>query len=200
MYLSDKVNSELATEYDRRDAEPVIFLEELYAVSGDAGAVGFKLFGGHDERVIDHVFSTPGILKVHLHRSNLVEGFTSLLIAQQTNQWGLGKKGERQPFQPVTFDLAEFLEFAAPIEELQQRIDDQIRSDPASVFTIEYEQLNDETRWRALLESLQVDPELETQCGLQKQNPEPLSQRVANYPEMKELLGTTPYRHCLEEN
>ena len=58
---------------EKRDRDPLAFLEELYE-SSPTRACGFKIFGEHNSVVLDNVLHDPAIKKIVLYRPQLLSG------------------------------------------------------------------------------------------------------------------------------
>ncbi len=67
-----------------RDADPVSFIEGLYADAGKHHALGFKLLANHDAMALDHCLTAPDVRKIVLSRENLLAQYSSQRIADET--------------------------------------------------------------------------------------------------------------------
>jgi len=70
-----------------RDNDPVAFLDSVWAMGGDAGAIGFKMNRGENDEAADALLGDPGIRKILLKRRNRVRTYVSEEIARLTGVW-----------------------------------------------------------------------------------------------------------------
>ncbi|MEM8753519.1 MAG: nodulation protein NodH, partial [Pseudomonadota bacterium] len=123
-----------------RDRDPIGFLEK--AIAAHPGDVpGFRLFGGHDPRVIDHVARDPDCARIVLTRDPL-QSFLSLAIARETGQWMLGARENRR-LAKVAFDGAAFEAYRGRLEDHYGRIRRATRAAGLTAFDIDYEELGE---------------------------------------------------------
>jgi len=147
------------------------------------GLPGFRLFADHSPQVLAHVLADPACAKIILSR-NPVESFVSLLIAKDTDQWKLGDARNRKSAQ-IAYDGAEFRSYLADLRGHYAEARRETRLHGQSAFEIGYEELGDDGILAGLARFLGVDSGKRAGAvKTRKQNPEPLSAKVLNFPEM----------------
>lgn len=176
----------LGVDQATRDAEPAALLR---AIRHDPAAMGgFRYFHDHDPRVLDLVLDDPSCAKIILTR-NPVESYVSWKIAQETGQWKLtdvkARKGGK-----ATFDATEFEAHLEALQAFQLTLMNRLQTSGQTAFYVAYEDLQSVEVMNGIATYLGV-PELleELDKNLKKQNPSPLSEKVANYAQMEQALA-----------
>lgn len=135
---------------------------------------------------LDRAF--PAAQFLVLYRQSLAEQFTSMELANSTKQWLL-LAGQRQQKNPVTIDAAAMRKYCSKMrEQYEATLARPCLAGRAALSS--YEELTADPQQHL---SRHVFPLLGVAAGavksrLCKQNPEPLSERIANYAEVAELL------------
>lgn len=83
VYLLEGTRDDLL---ERREKDPAEFLDELYE-SSPTRACGFKIFCGHNLRVIEKVLHDPTIKKIILYRPNFLAVYSSEKIAEAEKRY-----------------------------------------------------------------------------------------------------------------
>lgn len=169
-----------------RDADPKVLLDRIR--DWPEGLGGFRLFSDHDPRVIEACLADPRCAKIVLTR-NPLESFVSRKIAAATGQWKLTNvRHARQ--QPVHFDAAEFAAHMTSVQAAQVHILNTLQRSAQTAFYLDYEDLQDLGVMNGLAQWLGCTAQahgLDTK--LKKQNPEPMAEKVANFPAMEAALA-----------
>jgi LPS sulfotransferase NodH len=169
-----------------RDADPQRLIEAIK--HGSAGLGGFRYFHDHDQRVLGIALSDPRCAKIVLTR-NPVESYVSWKIAQATGQWKLTNVKKRKDALAV-FDREEFEAHLNALHAFQVQLLHGLQVTGQTAFYIAYEDLQDVAVMNGLARFLGQDHQLESlDDSLKKQNPEPLSEKVANFDQMADALA-----------
>ncbi len=161
-----------------RSRDPLALLDLVKAEAKDRQA-GFRLFRGHDQRVLDTVLEDKNCAKIVLKRHPL-ESFVSLKIAQATDQWILGDAKDRKQAK-ITFDPAEYETYRDQIADYYNLIDQRLKMTGQTAFALTYpeqksvEIVNGLAAWLGGRTSLSKLAE-----PLKRQNPEKLVELVNN--------------------
>ena len=192
-----KIDALLGMTVDDREADPDALLERIKA-SDQLG--GFRFFHDHDPRIVATCLADPKCAKVILTR-NPVDSFVSWKIAQATGQWKLTNATHAKSA-PIRFDAADFEVHLEAIQAFQVRIQRTLQTTGQTAFYLRYEDLRDVDVVNGMLKFLGTKEQLPNiNKKLKKQNPEPLDQKVSNYPDMAAALtrldrfdlGRTPH-------
>jgi LPS sulfotransferase NodH len=169
-----------------RDADPASLLRAIRHDPSQMG--GFRYFHDHDPRVLDPIFDDRACAKIILTR-NPVESYVSWKIAQATGQWKLTDMKARKAAQ-ITFDAAEFEAHLEALQAFQLKLMNRLQTSGQTAFYVAYEDLQSVQVMNGIATYLGV-PEMleELDKGLKKQNPSPLSEKVANFEQMEQALG-----------
>ncbi len=169
-----------------RDADPRRLIEAIK--HGSTGLGGFRFFHDHDPRVLDIALADPRCAKIVLTR-NPVESYVSWKIAQATGQWKLTNVKKRKDALAV-FDRAEFEAHLTALQAFQVQLLHALQITGQTAFYVAYEDLQDVAVMNGLARFLGQDHQLESlDDSLKKQNPEPLSDKVANFDQMADALA-----------
>jgi LPS sulfotransferase NodH len=176
----------LGVDQAARDAEPGVLLR---AIRQDPAVMGgFRYFHDHDPRVLDLVLNDGACAKIILTR-NPVESYISWKIAQQTGQWKLTDMKAHKTAR-VVFDAAEFEAHLEALQSFQLLLMRRLQTSGQTAFYVAYEDLQSIDVMNGIAAYLGV-PEMleELDKNLKKQNPSPLSEKVANFAQMEQTLG-----------
>ncbi|MCC5972534.1 MAG: nodulation protein NodH [Rubellimicrobium sp.] len=169
-----------------RDADPARLLGTIRLETGVLS--GFRFFHDHDPRVLELILPDPRCAKIILTR-NPIESYVSRKIAAATGQWKLtnarNAKSDR-----VRFDPAEFEAHLTALQAFQLQILGALQRTGQTAFYLDYEDLQDVEVMNGLAAFLGVADRIEDlDRKLKKQNPEPIEEKVVNFPEMEAVLA-----------
>lgn len=176
--------SYLGFDLSRREHAPFDLIRAIQEDSAPHLA-GFRLFYEHDTRVLRHVLQDPGCAKIILRR-NLLDSYVSQKIAQETGQWKLASIFRRKSAK-ITFDLQEFRQYYDNLTNYYQYIDDELLKSGQAALRLSYENLHDPQTYQAVQNYLGLTTAAPlSKASLIRQNPERLSDKVANFGQMLE--------------
>lgn len=171
---------------EQRDDRPRRLLRAIRKMAD--GLNGFRFFHDHDPRILPDLLADPRCAKIVLTR-NPVESYVSWKIAQDTGQWKLTNVARRKD-STAEFDAAEFETHLAQVQDFQILVQRGLQTTGQTAFYIGYEDLNDLEVMNGLANWLGVGAGLDALSKtLKRQNPEPLSAKVANFPQMQDSLA-----------
>ena len=176
----------LGITQEDRDADPRVLLAAVR--SDDSALHGFRYFHDHDPRIFDEIIDDRRCAKIILTR-NPVESYVSWKIAQATGQWKLTDVKAHKTAQAV-FEAAEFENHLEALQAFQITLLNRLQTSGQTAFYVAYEDLQSVEVMNGLARYLGVDAQLEgLDTNLKKQNPSPISAKVANYDEMVQALA-----------
>ena len=175
----------LGIDAARREAAPETLLAALAAAPG---LNGFRLFPGHDERVLRRVLDDPRCAKIILTRDPL-HSYLSLAVARETGQWKItGPKGLK--LAQVRFEEEDFHRHADARDEFLATIHRRLQVTGQPAFRLDYGDLGDGEVIDGLARFLGVPAAgALTPTRLKPQNTAPLDERVINPAEMRAALA-----------
>ncbi|UYV37415.1 sulfotransferase domain-containing protein [Rhodobacteraceae bacterium D3-12] len=175
----------LGVSEEERNRDPMTL---VHAVKHAQGIAGFRFFHDHDARVLDSILDDPRCGKIILTR-NPVDSYVSWKIAQETGQWKLTNVAKRKDAK-AEFDAAEFRAHLEALQDFQVSLMHRLQTTGQTAFYVAYEDLQDVEVMNGIAAWLGQPDRLEgLDKNLKRQNPEPLSQKVANFPEMEKALA-----------
>ena len=177
----------LGIDMAARERDPLRLLTAMEEDAQDKIA-GFRIFEGHDTRVMQNVLADPSTAKILLRRDPL-HSFVSLLIARATDQWMLGNAAKRRSTR-VHVDPRAFRAFRAERDAFERRILGALQSNGQMPFIVQYTDLKSPNLMNGLARFLGADEALQELAEpIKRQNPEPLSEKVENFEELRAVLA-----------
>lgn len=168
-----------------RDDDPHAVID---AVRGADVLSGFRYFNDHDPRVLDTILNDPKCAKIILTR-NPVDSFVSWKIASATGQWKLTNVNHAKSEQ-VTFEPAEFEAHVEALQAFQVKLLKKLQITGQTGFYVAYEDLQDVDVMNGLAKFLGCNDQIKSlNKKLKKQNPAPMSSKVANFDDMADALA-----------
>jgi len=126
---------------EMRKRDPKSFLDEVLARSYGCAHVGFKIFSGHCDEMLDNLIADSSIKKVVLFRRNLLAVHSSSLIAHKIGERALRAPRTVQPV--VTFEPGPFMAFCERTMKYYRGVFDRLIAARQIFHTMHYEQIND---------------------------------------------------------
>ncbi len=180
-------------------ADPVRFLEErIYRKYPEAiQAVGFKIFYSHAPRdtawgraVWDYLVGQPALRVIHLRRRNLLAAHVSRKKAAAADEWikysGASQGGG------VTLDYEETRARFEQAQAWEREYDALFAGHPLLDLVYEDVAADYAAEMRRVQDFLGL-PARDVPPATKKRPPQPLSEQIANYDELKERFATTPW-------
>jgi LPS sulfotransferase NodH len=169
-----------------REGDPARLIDTIK--TGSAGMGGFRLFHNHDARALNICLGDPRCAKIILTR-NPADSYVSWKIAQETGQWKLTNVKRRKNAK-ATFDAEEFERHITNLQAFQILVQNSLQRSGQTAFYISYEDLNDLDVINGLATFLGSEERLEElDSSLKIQNPQALSEKVANFDDMAAALS-----------
>jgi LPS sulfotransferase NodH len=176
----------LGVSRDARDIEPHSLLAAVQEQPGQMA--GFRYFHDHDPRVLDTLLEDARCAKIILTR-NPLDSYVSWKIAKATGQWKLTNVTRRKEAL-AQFDGAEFAAHVEALQDFQLLLMNRLQKSGQTAFYLAYEDLQDVEVMNGLARWLGVSGQLETlDRSLKRQNPAPVTSKVANVSEMTQALS-----------
>lgn len=180
-----------------RDADPLAFLERVWASGQDYESVGFKMTHRQQPQVFNKVCTDPGIHKIVLKRQAMLKTYVSYLLAERSGIWEDYRDiGTVTPPEPVTVDYQK-LKAAVEFNEQYYADLDAIIRGPRTDVT--YEKLFEADTQQRLLNELNLGNH-DLQAQSRRQNPQPLNELISNEAWLAKQLSRHPAdRRLLKE-
>ncbi len=169
----------------QREKDPDSLLDRIRQADG---MNGFRFFNDHDPRILDAILNDRRCAKVILTR-NPVDSFVSWQIAHATGQWKL-TNATHATSKAIEFKSQDFERHVEHLQDFQVRLLNTLQKSGQTAFYVAYEDLQDIEIMNGLAKFLGVKDQLKTlDKELKKQNPMPMSEKVANFAQMETSLA-----------
>jgi polysaccharide biosynthesis protein PslH len=189
-----------------RDEDTAGFLQYIYSLrfGKDPETIGFKIFPGHHDFLMEHMIKDPGIKKILLIRENFLMNFISHKTAQKSQVFWVqaGKKIPDEAKTRVTIDFDEFLRYESRFQAFFSRMRQLLSRNNPGYYELHYEDILKPEFQSELFRFLGVSPDVESlRVGSERQNRLPIELKVTNYRELsKHLIKSGREAYLQNEN
>jgi LPS sulfotransferase NodH len=178
-----------AESLQRRDDDPLGFLDRVWQTGTDVESVGFKWTRGQNVKVLKHVVSDAGVRKIVLRRRNRIKTFVSEKIAQNTEQWEVYSPNELvMPRPSIRVDPKELLDHIRLNQRFYEELTADLKHHGQPYLEVDYETLWEGSVPKQMLSFLDVSPHVPLTAASVKQNSTDLRNSVLNFDELVRLL------------
>jgi hypothetical protein len=186
---------------EERNADPIRFLDRVWALPMGRSRVGFKLCWRQNEAVYRFLLKESGIRKIVLKRRNRVRTYVSLALARHTTEWvTYDDSAQPGPRPAIQIDPRAFLDTVAFNNDYYNEIEGALRESDQAFQTLYYEDVISGSGIAQALEFLGVEPQ--GAGGLRGQTWKltntPLPELVLNFDQLAAELRGTEFEPELE--
>lgn len=178
---------------EERERDPVAFLQTVMDWNRDRfpqkAVYGFKLFFPHNQAVYDHVIADPEWKKIVLRRRNLLDQFTSELIARASHKWN-SDHGQAEK-NKVEIKFSQFKYFLKHTQSNFDAVRAALKGSGQAFLGLEYEDVA-AGRFDIVCDFLEVDGAA-ISTHLKKQNSPRSADKIVNAEEVKRWLQENGY-------
>jgi LPS sulfotransferase NodH len=199
--LTPEVKAELL---DLRKSDPEAFLEHIFNHNFGRRHVGFKIFKGENDDILDRIMRDSDIRKVVLYRRNVLANFSSALVARKTGQYGLKEGKPTGEVPKIKFSEERFIKFHNKYASFFQFVTSRLNALGQEFCFLSYEDINEPHVLANLVTFLGGDPGKpmlkENQFKRQtKQNSSDILSRFSNAYEVEGFLRRHDLLHWMHE-
>lgn len=162
-----------------RQNDPDEFLNVAFSAPKKEKAVGFKIFGGDVEHIVNRVMKDSSVRKIILSRKNRLASFSSMKIAEKTGQWGV-RPGEDILKTKVHFCKEEFFDYLTKLEDFYENLRVDLNARNQEFLEVFYENLKGERQNQDIFNFLGVDMPCDFVFDSKKQNGHNIIERFEN--------------------
>ncbi len=185
----------LGIDIEARNENPQRLLEAVRKANPKK-ITGFRMFGEHDQKVMETVLQDRFCAKIILTRDP-VESFVSLQIALITKQWLVSDIAHRKEVQ-IHFDLEEYATYLKGRTAFYDKISDALTISEQPFFEIDYSMLGDVENINRLAAFIGYrKPKTWLAQPIKRQNPGTLASKISNIEEVRAALES-PCLHSEE--
>ena len=169
-------------------------------------AAGYKVFyyhpnDGSSEEIWNIHLNKKNLKIIHLKRENILRTVLSKKIADKTKQWSIKNSSKRISIEDkrITLSIPESIEEFEKTRNWENEFDRKFINH--EMLEVNYEELTSDPKSQLykIFSFLNVDPKYDLNVPLKKQNSEPLSKILINYPQVKADLEKTKWKEFLCE-
>lgn len=172
--------------YKLKNQNPEEFLQRIF--NQNSNAIGFKIFPGQDDSIMNLLISDPEIKKILLIRKNLLRCYVSQQIALKTQKWSR-HKGEDIVLERIAIDVNSFNAYMNKIKKRMAAIREALISNDQNYLEITFEDITSNFPIKKISQFLELgDVQEVPDVNLERQNPFPLEKIILNYGEVKEMI------------
>lgn len=153
---ADKPGEILAELAELRARDPRAFLDRIYARDYGRAHVGFKIFSGHSDDILEQLIRDTTVRKIVLFRRNILASYSSSLIAQKTGKHSLRSLPTDQPV--VKFNPKRFTAYVERYTGFYRSVFDRLNATRQDFYALHYEQINDPWFFSNLIVFIGGDP------------------------------------------
>lgn len=126
-----------------RDSDPEAFLEQVFLTGHGREHVGFKIFKGQNNSILNRILKDTAIKKIVLFRKNVLANYASSLAAAASGKWGV-RKSETPPETPkVLFEKSDFVKFHDRYLQFYRNVIKRLNNERENFYFVNYEEIND---------------------------------------------------------
>lgn len=189
---------------DLRERDPEAFLEQIFNMTHGRMHVGFKMFRGENDRILDQIIKDSSIRKIVLYRRNVLANFASALVARKTGKYSLREGMPVGDVPKVRFNAERFSRFHDRYTEFFGDIIDRLNAQGQAHYFINYEDINEPRVLAGLITFIGADPirsiAKENQFKRQvKQNSSDILSRFSNRRRVERFLREHGLLHWIHE-
>lgn len=189
---------------EQRRTAPLEFLERVYTTSYGRSHVGFKIFSGENDEILDRLIRDSDVRKIVLYRRNVLACFSSHLVAGETGKYSEQAGAEHGPAPKVRFRADKFARFHHRFSTYYRDIVERLNKHRQNFQFCSYEEINDPWLLRSMMNFIGADPQIpvssETQLRHQvKQNTSDILARFLNRKETAKFLRENGLSHWAYE-
>jgi hypothetical protein len=200
IYHSSKYGDEWISNYnvEKRNKDPHGFLRHIFncRFGKPAKTIGYKIFDGHNDQLLDELLNDRQVKKIILKRDNWFLAFLSQLEAQKTGVFVITEENKRKANYnfKVEVKLNQFKFYENVNVNFFNKVEKVLIDDHQRYLSLEYSKALDGDNKIKILNFLNVtvDPGL-LKLEYKKQNHRELKDRIENYQEILEQFTGTKY-------
>ncbi len=176
-----------------RDADPLRFVDRIWAAAAGRRAVGFKMNRGEDGVAVKALLRDLAVRKILLKRRNRVRAYVSETIAEMTGLWESYGAPDRESIPAIRVDAVELRRHAALNAHYYAALESVLSATGQTWLETEYEALADRYEIARILAFLDLSDVTILAVPTFKRGPADLQDVVTNLAELEWALRGSPY-------
>ena len=193
--------SDFVRDISDRDADPLRFVERIWAAAARRRAVGFKMNRGENGVAVDALLRDLAVRKILLKRRNRVRAYVSETIAKMTGLWESYGAPDRASIPAIRVDPVELRRHAALNARYYAALESVLAATGQAWLETEYESLANRYEIARILSYLDVSDVTVLDAQTFKRGPADLQEVVANLAELEwALRGSSLFAELHEQD
>ena len=181
-----------------RERDPRRFVRRLFENDHGGKHVGFKIFNGHNDDILDELIADTAVKKIVLFRPNLLAVYSSSRIAHDIGERVLKKPRESQPL--VQFEQKQFVKYCRKYAAFYRGVVEKMVAGRQNFYFLDYGAINNPSLFAALVSFIGADPaQARLEPSMIKQNSPDLLKRFSNPDEVDQFLRRNGLMNWLYE-
>ncbi|HLY04352.1 MAG TPA: hypothetical protein VKR31_01250 [Rhizomicrobium sp.] len=192
------VSESAAEMLELRRRDPRQFVRRVFENNDGGKHVGFKIFNGHNDEVLDELIVDSAVKKIVLFRANLLAVYSSSRIAHKIGERVLKTPRESQPL--VRFEQEKFVKYCRKYTAFYRDVVERLAASRQNFHLLDYAAINDPSLFAALVSFIGADPgQARLEPSMIKQNSPDLLKRFSNPDEVGRFLRENGLMNWLYE-
>jgi len=188
---ADKDPGAIGDLVNLRSQSPGMFLDRVWSRDYGHECIGFKIFPGHNDEVLEKLTHDSSVRKIVLMRRNVLAAYSSAMIARFTGErLRLLSRSELEWRGAVRFEAEQFLPFSVAYRNFYNNIFERLQEDGQPLHLQLYEQINDSDQIGRLVRFIGAKPVGPLASRLRKQNSADILSRFSNPDDVSRFLET----------
>jgi len=189
---------------NQRNKDPFGYLDYIFRhkFKQNTKAIGFKIFPGQNDELLQLLLQDSSIKKIILIRDNLLRCYLSLKSAELNNVYFIREGSEQiaPSDQSLVLDVKDFIQYQKENTDFFNRILSKLKKSGLEYLVLHYENLLDREQQLDLLNFIGIkpDPGLLKVISV-KQRKKDITEKIINFDETKEWLSSLYLTQYLEE-
>jgi LPS sulfotransferase NodH len=184
---------DFACDISDRDADPLRFLDRIWATAAGRRAAGFKMNRGENGVTVDALLRDLAVRKILLKRRNRVRAYVSERIAEINGLWESYGEPDGVSIPAIRVDPVELRRHAALNARYYAALESVLSATGQAWLETEYESLADPQEIARILSFLDVSDVTVLDSPSFKRGPADLPEVVANLAELEWALRGSPF-------
>ena len=164
---------------EQRGADPNRFVADAFSAPEGKTAVGFKIFFGDSQPIVDQIMADSGVAKIFISRDNLLAAFSSQEIALATNKWGARTAEDLENVQ-VEFVVQRFEHYREYSTDSYLMMKDLVAHRGNQILNISYMRLHDPIQKAEIFRFIGLSQPKDAGFDSLKQNGSDIMNRFSN--------------------
>jgi hypothetical protein len=187
-----------------RDSDPVALLDRVFAADYGRPHVGFKIFEGQNDAILQRLIADDTVRKIVLYRKNVLANYSSMVVARLTDKFNAAQAEQIGEAPKIKFSPRKFAKFQENYNAFYRKVIGRLNERKQLFHLINYDEINDPNLFAALINFIGADQTYDGRNAGQtkphlKQNPSDICSRFSNPGKVRQFLADNGFLHWSHE-